>query len=101
MDATPGMAAKRIGAPPAPRIPVVDDVLRNALAINLRSARLEAGLTQKQLAELANVSRDYIGRIENRLDANVSIGIIATLAAHVGKNPLDLLSPQAKREAKT
>jgi transcriptional regulator with XRE-family HTH domain len=86
-------AAKRTGAPPSPRTPEVSDALRNALATNLRVARKEAGLTQKQLADLADVSRDYIGRIENRLDANVSIGVITTLAAHVGKSPLDLLSP--------
>jgi DNA-binding XRE family transcriptional regulator len=89
-------AARRVpGTPPAPRTPEPDDALRNALATNLRAARLATGLTQKQLADLANVSRSYIMRIENRLDANVSIGVISNLARHVGKKPLELLGPPA------
>jgi transcriptional regulator with XRE-family HTH domain len=85
----PGMAAaKRTGIPPPP----VSPVLRNALAKNLRAARLAAGLTQKQLGELASVSREYIGDIENGT-ANVSIDILSVLADHVGRSPLDLLNP--------
>jgi transcriptional regulator with XRE-family HTH domain len=85
-------AAKRTGAPPPP----VSPVLRNALARNLRAARLAAGLTQKELGELASVSREYIGDIENAT-ANVSMDILTVLADHVGISPIDLLNPSPKR----
>ena len=81
------MAAKRTGAPPPPVSPIV----RETLAKNLRSARLAADLTQKQLGELASVSREYIGDIENAT-ANVSIDILTILGEHVGRTPLELLA---------
>jgi transcriptional regulator with XRE-family HTH domain len=80
-------AAKRTGP-----FPPVSPALRNALAKNLRAARLASGLTQKQLGELASVSREYIGDIENGT-ANVSIDVVSVLADHVGRSPLDLLNP--------
>jgi transcriptional regulator with XRE-family HTH domain len=83
------MAAKRTGTPPPP----VSPALRNALAKNLRTARLEAGLTQQGLADLTGVSRKYIGEIESAEGANVSIDVLTLLAEHLGKPPLDLLSP--------
>jgi DNA-binding XRE family transcriptional regulator len=77
--------------------------IRNTLATNLRNARLEAGLTQPRLGELANVSKDYIRRIEKGDDeANVSIELLCDLAAHVGMSVPNLLTPQfpkAKRRS--
>jgi len=84
------MAARRIGQPKSSAH--VTPEVRVVLATNLRAARLAAGLTQTQLGHLAEVSRDYIRRIEAS-DANVSIDILAAIARHVGKTPLDLLSP--------
>lgn len=88
MDLNPGMAAaKRTGAP----LPV-DAVLRGMLAGNLYAARTKAGLTQQALADIAGVSRKYIGRIENAT-ANVSVDMLSTLAKSVGTTPIDLLRP--------
>ena len=81
-------AAKRSGPPPPP----ISPVLRDALAKNLRAARLAAGMTQKALGDLAQVSREYIGDIENG-SANVSIDILTVLAEHLSVSPVDLLSP--------
>jgi len=94
-------AAKRTGAPHAPRTAEPNDALRNSLATNLRAARRTAGLTQRELAALANISRSYLMRIENRLDANVSIGVISNLAAHLDKDPLELLSPPPAKPKRT
>ena len=85
---TADMAAKRSGPPPPP----VSPVLREALAKNLRASRLAAGLTQKTLGDLAQVSREYIGDIENGT-ANVSIDILTILAEHVHVSPFDLFEP--------
>jgi len=91
----PGMAAaKRTGQPSLP--PPLAAELHANLAVNLRVARQEAGLSQLALADLANVSRDYIIRIEMNKKANVSIDILARIAVHVGRTPLDLLKPPPK-----
>ena len=82
------MAAKRSGPVPPP----VSPVLRRALARNLRTARQDARLTQKALGDLAGVSREYIGDIENG-SANVSIDILTVLAQHLHISPFDLLKP--------
>ncbi len=75
-------AAKRSGTAPLP----VNAALRSTLAENFRSARIASGLTQKQLGELAQVSRDYVGQIENAT-ANVSIDILANLAKFLNVSP--------------
>jgi len=65
--------------------------LRAILAENLRRKRLEVGLTQRQLGALANVSRDYVGRIESG-SANVSIDVLNILATHLDTTPIALLT---------
>ena len=87
----PDMAAKRSGIAPLS----VDLALRDTLAENMRAARLEADLTQKTLGDLAGVSRDYIGQIENST-ANVSIDVLANLAKHLGVSPVKLLTPSKR-----
>jgi transcriptional regulator with XRE-family HTH domain len=82
------MTAKHSGVSTSP----VSSDLRNALAKNLREARLAAGLTQKALGDLTGISREYIGQVENAT-ANVSIEVLSILALHVGKPPLSLLAP--------
>jgi transcriptional regulator with XRE-family HTH domain len=89
---TARVAAKRAASPLPP-----SPVLRGALAENLRDARLAAGLTQRELAELTGLSRKYIGEIEGGI-ANVSIDLLAVLAQHVRRSPISLLSP---KKAKT
>lgn len=80
--------AKRAEAKPLP----VDRALRETLAKNLRTARINAGLSQEELADLADLSRKHVGRIERGV-ANVSIDVLAVLASHVGKTAVDLLTP--------
>lgn len=89
-------AAKRLGQPqPPPPLPVARE-LRDALATNLRTARLEQQLTQQQLADLSGVSRDYIGRIEKAKDANVSLDVLYALSRHVNRSPIQLLEAAAQ-----
>ena len=83
-------AAKRLRKPPSE----ASIAIHNALAENLRVARLEKGLTQVNLGQLADVSKDYIRRIEKGGGAaNVSIDVLCDLAANVGKPALALLNP--------
>lgn len=89
------MAAKRVRKDHPSEASIA---IRNTLAENLRSARLEKGLTQPRLGALAHVSKDYIRRIEKGDDAaNVSIDLLCDLAAHVGKSVPDLLTHQSTK----
>lgn len=53
--------------------------IRHILAENLRRIRLENGLSQEKLGDLAGLHRTYVGSIE-RAERNVSIDSIEALA---------------------
>jgi transcriptional regulator with XRE-family HTH domain len=68
---------------------------RRIFAENLRKARLAKGLSQEDLAEVANLHRTYVGSVE-RAERNVSIDNMERLAAAVGVSLPSLLQ-EAKR----
>jgi transcriptional regulator with XRE-family HTH domain len=71
----------------------------STVAINVRRARLEAGLSQEQLAHEAGIDRTYVSQVE-REKRNVTITVLARLAAALGTTPDQLLvshSPTRKR----
>ena len=68
---------------------------RCIFAENLRKARLAKGLSQEDLAELANLHRTYVGSVE-RAERNVSIDNMERLAAAMGI-PLPALLHEGKR----
>ncbi|MBI3850228.1 MAG: helix-turn-helix transcriptional regulator [Verrucomicrobia bacterium] len=68
---------------------------RRIFAENLRKARLAKGLSQEDLAELANLHRTYVGSVE-RAERNVSIDNMERLAAAVGIS-LSSLVQEGKR----
>lgn len=53
--------------------------IRHILAENLRRIRLEKGLSQEKLGDLAGLHRTYVGSVE-RAERNVSIDCIEALA---------------------
>lgn len=57
---------------------------------NIRAYRIRLGLTQEQLAEIANLHRTYIGAIE-RGDRNVSLKNIVHIAEALMVEPYMLL----------
>ncbi len=61
------------------------------LALNVRSKRLELGLSQEELAYQAGVDVRYLGGIE-RQQENPSLKVIIALAAALGQSPVDLLT---------
>ena len=65
---------------------------RIVFATNLRFARKQLGLSQEQLAELANLHRTYIGSVE-RGERNISIDNIEALARALKKTCAELLTP--------
>lgn len=63
---------------------------REVLAINLRRLRLERGLSQEALAELAGIHRNYLGGIERR-ERNVGLDNLEKIARALGIPVADLM----------
>jgi transcriptional regulator with XRE-family HTH domain len=68
---------------------------RLIFADNLRKARQAKGLSQEELAELANLHRTYVGSVE-RAERNVSIDNMERLAVAL-ELPLPSLLQEGRR----
>lgn len=56
---------------------------RHRLAKNMRAKRLELGLSQEALADIAELHRNYVGSVE-RSERNVSLDKVERLASALG-----------------
>lgn len=65
---------------------------RARFAHRLRVHRLELGLSQEELADLAGLHRTYIGSVE-RAERNISIDSMERLAQALKLDVSDLLAP--------
>lgn len=68
--------------------------LRNSqksLAVNVKRLRLAKGITQEELAFLADIDRTYASQIERAI-ANPSLGIICAVADALGTTCEKLLA---------
>ncbi|WP_316414305.1 helix-turn-helix domain-containing protein [Mesoterricola silvestris] len=63
---------------------------RLRFARSLREIRLEKGLSQEALAEMANLHRTYIGSVE-RGERNISIDNMEVLAIALGRDLREML----------
>ncbi len=63
---------------------------RITFARNMRKARFDQGLSQEELAELAELHRTYVGSVE-RAERNVSIDNMERIAHALGVRVADLL----------
>lgn len=77
------------------KLPVVSrkipSTARQVLAANVRARRLERGLTQETLAEIAGIHRNYLGGIERR-ERNVGLDNLEALADALDISIAELLS---------
>ena len=64
--------------------------IRAILALNLRVARLAAGLSQEELAHRADIDRTYVSALERRVYA-AGIDVVDRLARELGLEAADLL----------
>ncbi|HEU6447732.1 MAG TPA: helix-turn-helix transcriptional regulator [Verrucomicrobiae bacterium] len=60
------------------------------LGQTIRDRRIKAGLSQEQLAEKANLARNYIGNIE-RAEYKVTVEVLARVAKALGVRVCDLV----------
>ena len=70
-----------------------DKELRKILASNIRSNRLDRGLSQEQLANICELHRTYIGSVE-RSERNVTLNTIVRFANALNVTVIDLLTKQ-------
>ena len=67
------------------------DQAKKILAVNVRAARLAAGISQEELAFRAGIDRTYASQIERAI-ANPSLGITCAVADALGCTLIDLLT---------
>jgi transcriptional regulator with XRE-family HTH domain len=77
------------GEPPKSEEPVPDD-LRTVFGQNLRAARIEAGLTQAQLAQRTGLTQQYVSWVEAG-HANITLATMTALARVLGQEVRELL----------
>lgn len=65
---------------------------------NIRRLRLRAGLSQAAVAGAAGIGQTYIGQLE-RAEKNVSLQVLANVAAALGVTAADLLQPDPEASA--
>jgi len=63
--------------------------LYQTLGETVRTERIKAGLSQEQLAEKANLTRNYIGHIE-RAERRITLETLAKVARGLGLRVSDL-----------
>ncbi len=61
-----------------PVVPTTRDLYKT-LGETIRAERIEAGLTQEQLAEKADLARNYIGNVE-RAEHKITLDALARIA---------------------
>ena len=64
--------------------------IRKKFGLKVRMKRFELGMTQEELAELADLHPTYVGSVE-RGERNVSLENIIILAKGLGCSPKDLM----------
>jgi transcriptional regulator with XRE-family HTH domain len=64
--------------------------LSRAFGRKLRECRLNKGLSQEELADLAGVHRTYVGMVE-RGEKNVTLVTLSRFAKALGATPADML----------
>ena len=57
---------------------------------NLRQLRRQQGITQEQLADLSDLSLNFISKIERKQKQNISIKTLMALASALNVEPSDL-----------
>jgi len=65
---------------------------RVTFGVHLRKLRLQKGLSQEKLAELAEVHRNYVGGVE-RGERNIGLLNIVALARALQVKPARLMKP--------
>ena len=73
--------------------------IRVVFADNLKRHRKAAGLSQEELAHIADIERAYVSLLERRQNSP-TIDMLAKLAKAVGVAPYELLLPAPKKQRK-
>lgn len=66
-------------------------ILREVVARNLRQLRNARGLSQEELADRADINRNYVGMLE-RAEHAATVDMLEKLAEVLGVQPAELLA---------
>ncbi|SHE25570.1 helix-turn-helix domain-containing protein [Actinomyces glycerinitolerans] len=67
--------------------------LQKTVGRNLRTYRLQRGLSQEAFADLLGVHRTYMGGIE-RGERNLTLKSLERIAEQIGVDPRELMTPR-------
>lgn len=82
--------------PPPSKPPAIQEIsAREQISQNIRSLRLEQGLSQEALALKADLHRTFIAHVE-RMQRNISIDNLERIAHALGVHTYQLLKKQIK-----
>jgi transcriptional regulator with XRE-family HTH domain len=74
--------------------------LKEAMAINVRRARHEKGMTQEDLADRAGLSTRYLGSVE-RAAVSASVTVLGQIARALHVGPCELLRLPYRRKSRS
>ena len=66
--------------------------LQRTLGRNLRTYRVDRGMSQEAMADFLGVHRTYMGGVE-RGERNLTLRSVERIAVRIGVDPLELLKP--------
>lgn len=71
--------------------------LQQRVRLNIQDARRAIGLSQEALAQDANLSRSYMGKLENGKNA-MSLTALEKIANALNVDPSELVKPRTRRK---
>ena len=71
--------------------------LRERVGLNVQDFRRGKGLSQEALAHAADISRGYMGKLENGKNS-MSLATLEKIADALGVDPNDLTTPRSNRK---
>ena len=75
---------------------MVGENWKTRIGQKLREYRKQKGLTQKELAEAAGVSKPTVTKIETGASSNLTVSTLTALAEALGREPSEFLAPSGE-----
>jgi ribosome-binding protein aMBF1 (putative translation factor) len=92
---------RQLADDPRLRAAVEKERLNTAIAALIYESRTQAGLTQKELADLVGTHQSVIARLEDADYRGHSLGMLGRIATALGRQLTVSLKPMSKLKAKT
>ncbi|MFL1696399.1 helix-turn-helix domain-containing protein [Weissella kandleri] len=72
-----------------------------SIGTNIKQQRKKSNLSQEKLAELSNISTNYLSRIKRSTDDNMSVHVLISIANSLDTNIIELIDLSISSDSKT